>query len=105
MESNIDVLPIEPYVKEANYLIDTVINNALAIHEEFLNQQNSYDVQTNSSPTKENVQMNEQIVTSNGNDIAPNIEWLTGENFTIKAGERKIHEFLRVDTNSYQDLK
>ena len=95
MEAHKDILTFEPYVREANYLIDAVINNALEVHKEYLNQQSTFFGQTNNT-TDENIKMNEQINKSEEKNIAPNIEWLTGEDFTVESGERKIDEFLEV---------
>ena len=95
MEAQKYIHTFEPYVKEANYLIDAVINSALDIHKEYLNQANTIYGQTKNN-TDENIKMNEQIIRSEGRNIAPNIEWLTGEDFTVESGKRKIDEFLEV---------
>lgn len=82
-----DSRTFDPYLKEANSVIDSVINNALEIHEKYL-------IETNSSSSK--IAEEQELQTRGGNDVAPNIEWLTGKDFTVDAGRSKIDEFIKV---------
>ena len=100
MESEYNSL--DPYVKEANSMIDAVINRALAIHEKYLIAENDLNERTNIVPANEHLTMNKHNLKP-GENVAPNIEWLTGENFTIESGEKKIDEFLQVEFTLIKD--
>ena len=91
MELPKDVLALEPYMKEANHLVDVVITKALAIHGEHLNRGNSRHGQMNDS-----IMSDSQASLSKSCKSASDIEWLNAEDFTIEAGERKINEFVEV---------
>jgi len=91
MELPKDVLALEPYMKEANHLVDVVITKALAIHGEHLNRGNSRHGQMNDS-----IMSDSQASLSKSCKSASDIEWLNAEDFTIEAGERKINEFVET---------
>ena len=96
MESPKDVLALEPYMKEANHLVDAVINRALSIHEEHLNRENPRHGEMNRVQANDSITFDSQASLSKNWKTASDIEWLNAENFTIEAGERKINEFVEV---------
>ena len=90
-----DSIDFDPYVKEANSMVDSVINNALTIHKKYLNNENKQDGEGDTPPVSEDITESEESSVK-VIDIAPNIQWLPGKDFTIDAGEQKINEFLKV---------
>ncbi|XP_065056601.1 A-kinase anchor protein 14-like [Rhopilema esculentum] len=98
----------DPYIREANILVDAVINNALAINEEYLigggsnDKEDPEELRHNAEVGRHNAEVDpeekpeEETVHMDTTGAIPNIKWLTGKEFTIEAGKNKIDEFLKT---------
>eukprot|EP00112_Aurelia_sp_Birch-Aquarium-sp1_P010964 Seg2317.5 transcript_id=Seg2317.5/GoldUCD/mRNA.D3Y31 product="hypothetical protein" protein_id=Seg2317.5/GoldUCD/D3Y31 len=106
MEPEKDSGKFDMYIKEANVVIDTVINNAIEIHKEYLKTNLDEEQQfTHKEPENSPIKKHKEFKVSpikkvNGfqerNKVARNIRWLTAEEFNTKKGKEKIEEFLKV---------
>ena len=92
----------DPYIREANILVDAVINNALTINKEYLigggsnNKEEEGCINAELKIIDPEEKPEEETVHMDPTGAIPNIKWLTGKEFTIEAGKNKIDEFLKV---------
>ena len=106
MEPEKDSGKFDMYIKEANTVIDTVINNAIEIHKEYLRananeeQQFTHGESENSSIEQHKdsgISPMKKINGFEGGDKAGrDIRWLTAQEFNTKRGKEQIEEFLKV---------
>ena len=105
MEPEEDSGKFDMYIKEANAVIDTVINNAIEIHKEYLrtnaNEEQKFTLHESENSPKQHKEseVSPRKQTSGfeeGNKVARDIRWLTAEEFNTKRGKEKIEEFLKV---------
>ena len=105
MEAEEDSGKFDMYIKEANAVIDTVINNAIEIHKEYLRTNITEEQKCTQEPENSPIKHHKESEISplkqtngfeEGNKVARDIRWLTAEEFNTKRGKEQIEEFLKV---------